>query len=36
MAFGSTQALRGRVYVLLDGTNTEDRLSLGTNLFIWA
>lgn len=34
MAFGSTQSLKGRVHVLLDGTNTESRLSLGTNLFI--
>ena len=34
MAFGSMQSLKGRVHVLLDGTNAESRLSLGTNLFI--
>lgn len=36
MATAGTARVKQRVYTLLDGTNTEDRLSLATNLFIMA
>ncbi|SDJ67241.1 ion transporter [Natronorubrum texcoconense] len=36
MVTGSLRPVKERVYILLDGGNTEDRLSLGTNLFITA